>query len=521
MAASLPANEAQRLDALLRLGILDTPREERFDRVTRLAALALNCPIACISLVDRDRVWFKSMHGIELQELPRDEVSPAIAHPEKDIVVVNNSGKDPHFIAAPFVGHNPRIRFYACAPLLTDDGLAIGSLCLADFKSRQWGEREIALLGQFAVLVREQLRFGVHADEREKTERELVESEGRFREAFDNAPIGLALIALDGKYQQVNRAMCEMLGYSADELRSMSFNDITHPDDIAADIPQLERVRAGEIKTFSLEKRYFHKRGNLVWVALNSTLLRAANGKALYFIAQLQDITERRESERIKSDFLATAAHELRSPLASVYGFSELLLQQEFKTEKRRELLEIIHNQSHHMTLLINELLDLARMEAKAGRDFTMTQQPPGRLVEEVVREFMLPPNRDPVIVHIAADLPDICVDHDKAQQALINILSNAFKYSPKGGPVILSVTLDPDGEAIAIRVRDQGIGIPRAALSRVFERFFRVEESSVSGTGLGMTLVKEIIERQGGSVRVDSELGKWTEVTVLLPVAR
>ena len=317
MAGPLPANEGRRLDALRQLGILDTPREERFDRIARLAAQSLNCPVAAISFVDADRVWFKSSYGIEVQEFPRNDCTPDLADPGKDIVVVNHTGKDPRFITPPFPGHKPRFRFYACCPLLTDDGVAIGSLCLADFKLRHWGEREFALLNQFSALLREQLRFGVDADERERTRSDLAASEDRFREAFNNAPIGLALISLDGKYQQVNRAMCEMLGYPAEQLRRMSVQDITYPDDIAADLVQVERVRAGEIHTFSLEKRYFHKRGHIVWAALTTTVLRAPNGKALYDIVQLQDITDRRESERIKSDFLATAAHELRSPLAT------------------------------------------------------------------------------------------------------------------------------------------------------------------------------------------------------------
>ncbi len=238
-----------------------------------------------------------------------------------------------------------------------------------------------------------------------------------------------------------------------------------------------------------------------------------------------RDVTHETEVERLKSEFLSTAAHELRTPLANIYGFAEILLNQEFDEKSRQEFLQIIYRQSHVMSLLINELLDLSRIEARHAKDFAPANISALALVEEVVASFNRPPGRAAPLIRAPADDLLIYVDHNKARQALVNLLSNAYKYSPEGGEV--HIAIDQAGTAdgmprVAIGICDQGIGMTPQQTSHVFERFYRANRTSkISGTGLGMSIVKEIVELHGGSVSVDSTLGKGTCVSLLLPSAR
>lgn len=239
-------------------------------------------------------------------------------------------------------------------------------------------------------------------------------------------------------------------------------------------------------------------------------------------VAYFRDITRESEVDRLKSEFLSTAAHELRTPMASIFGFSDLLMRREYDEPKRKELISTINRQAGILINLINELLDLARIEARAGKDFKYRKVMLGPVVENAVAALMM--NSDPrqVVVDLPTLLPEVRIDEEKFSQALTNVLSNAYKYSPAGGRIALSTaTGDIDGRyAIGIRVCDQGMGMKPEHLERLFERFFRADPSgNIPGTGLGMCIVKEIMEIHGGRVSVESEFGEGTTVTLWLPI--
>ena len=233
-----------------------------------------------------------------------------------------------------------------------------------------------------------------------------------------------------------------------------------------------------------------------------------------------QDITKSRELEEMKSEFLSTAAHELRTPMASLLGFSELLLLRDFDAESSRDPLEIIVRQSRRVTDLLNELLDLARIEARRGKDFKLTIEDLRHIVESTV--FSIPELNDRVLI----DAPDqgylVNVDKQKITQALSNLFSNALKFSPSGEIVNISMrfTTDKKLPQISVAIEDHGIGMSAAQLAHFGERFWRADPSgAIPGTGLGISLVKEIIQLHGGSLEVSSELGKGSCITVYLPV--
>jgi PAS domain S-box-containing protein len=244
----------------------------------------------------------------------------------------------------------------------------------------------------------------------------------------------------------------------------------------------------------------------------------------LYF----RDITHEKEVERLKSEFLSTAAHELRTPMASIYGFTELLLSQEFPPEEQREYLNMVFRQTELMVSIINELLDLARIEARRGKDFLLENVSLELLVQEIVLGFKPPKGRAPPDIALPPEALTVRADQKKLAQAIGNVLSNAYKYSPEGGRVVIDFITPPrattnTGEALpqqyGVRIADCGIGMTAEQLGRIFERFYRADTSGkIPGTGLGMSIVKEIIELHGGRIDIDSSPGQGTTVTLWLP---
>lgn len=243
----------------------------------------------------------------------------------------------------------------------------------------------------------------------------------------------------------------------------------------------------------------------------------ALQGMVLYF----HDITYETEVDRMKSEFLSTTAHELRTPMASVYGFSELLLKRDFSPEKTKEVLDIIHRQAGNLVTLLNELLDLARIEARAGKDFHIVAQDVVPIIRNTLAQLLIPGDSRQVTARLPDALPPLAVDTEKLQLILTNVLSNAYKYSLGQGPIELKTqSRKKAGRSwVGIAVRDHGIGMTPEQTERIFERFYRADASGkIPGTGLGLSLVKEIMDIFGGEVEVQSQQGKGTEVTLWCP---
>lgn len=245
-------------------------------------------------------------------------------------------------------------------------------------------------------------------------------------------------------------------------------------------------------------------------------------GAAVSQVLALRDVTHETEVDQMKSSFLSMAAHELRTPMASIYGFTELLLTRELKPEKQKDLLGRIYRQSEAMSAIINELLDLARIESRQGKDFSFEAHNLSDLVAQVVGDFKTPVGREAPIVSWPTQAPAVWVDKHKMQQAVLNLLSNAYKYSPQGGDVRIEFKVDRvDGrDQVGVEVIDHGLGLTPEQLARVGERFFRADKSgNIPGTGLGMTIVKEIVEAMGGRLSLSSQFGEGTQAAVWVPL--
>ena len=250
--------------------------------------------------------------------------------------------------------------------------------------------------------------------------------------------------------------------------------------------------------------------------------LRTSDTSSVSQILYFRDVTLETEVARLKNEFLTTAAHELRTPMVSIYGYAELLLSRELDQVSRQQCLEVVYMQSKIMVSILNDLLDLARIDERRGRHFSFEAVDVLALIDAAANELTLPDGR----VRPQLEPPQapfaVLVDRTQTQKALANVLVNAYKYSDRAGEVKITV-LPPacttEAPLIGICITDQGIGMTPDQLSRVFERFYRADSSGkILGTGLGMSLVHEIITLHGGRVELASQPGLGTAVTLWLP---
>jgi len=244
------------------------------------------------------------------------------------------------------------------------------------------------------------------------------------------------------------------------------------------------------------------------------------HGESILFF---RDVTRETEVDRMKSEFLTTAAHELRTPMVSVFGFTELLLRRPVTEERRKDMLQTIHRQASLLINMVNELLDLARIEARQGKDLRREACRIDSLITQAVGPMVGNSAAHEFVLDVKHGERLLWVDPEKTHRALTNVLSNAVKYSPQGGAIRVSTQMGRlRGEpAVGLKVSDRGIGMSEPQLARVFERFYRADPSgNIPGTGLGMSLVKEIVELQGGRVDIASEPGMGSTVTLWFPLA-
>ena len=236
----------------------------------------------------------------------------------------------------------------------------------------------------------------------------------------------------------------------------------------------------------------------------------------------LRDVTHEKELDRLKSQLLSTVSHELRTPLASIKGFATTLLRQDvaWEDDTRREFLAIIDEESDRLSELIGNLLDMARVEAGTLR----VEPEPTNLrpiVTETVGTFRLMTSQHQFQVKMPRNLPRIMADPRRVRQVLRNLVENAVKYSPAGGPIVVTVQVQAD--EVQIGVTDRGIGIQPEDLERVFDRFYQVDSAStrkVGGSGLGLSICKAIVEAHKGRLWAESQVGAGSSFYFTLPVA-
>lgn len=367
-------------------------------------------------------------------------------------------------------------------------------------------------------------RVGIIEDitERRHKETELERVSVQLDTILKLSPDGFAAFEARGRLSYCNPSFEQMMGATRAQLDGLGLDSF---DDIFAKLGDSEQTisplrELGDDDTDEVVLVTPQER------TLTRSLrhMESASGDLRGWVLFLRDVTRERQIDRMKSEFLSTAAHELRTPMTSVLGFAELLLAEDYDAAMTREVATTIHRQSELLVHIVNELLDIARIEAGRHAEFVIETHPVMDIVERTVSALNIPGDQRTVVIRVAKDEPlMVLADSKKTIQALTNVLSNAFKYSPHGGDITLSVMhhTTPDRAEICIEVADQGIGMAPTEASRLFERFYRADPAgTIPGTGLGMSLVKDIIELQDGRIEVDSAKGKGTTVRVFLPAA-
>lgn len=519
----IPLNETQRLLALQSYEILDSDGELRYDDITLLASRICHTPMAVISLVDEHRQWFKSKVGLDGSETPREVAfcAHAIVQPD-EVLTVDDARTDGRFARNPLVTGDPHVRFYAGAPLVSADGHALGTLCVIDRQPRhlepEQKEALQALARQVMALLEERrtsaaLRGAMQA---------LSRSESLFREAYENAPIGMALVSPTGEWLRVNRPLCDMLGYSAQELTRTTFQAITHPDDLESDLRQVDQVLAREIQTYEMEKRYFHKAGHTVWAQLNVSMVWDG-ARPLYFVAQIQDINERKTMERAKAEFLTMVSHELRTPVTALRGALGILAAGAAGElpPKAQALTSLADRNADRLHRLVNDILDIEKIESGAFA-YRRSDVDLNQLVTQAANELKPYADQYHVQIEVRSELARafLHADADRLMQVLANLISNAVKYSPTGGKIEVAVTRN--GDRLRVGVSDHGEGVPEQFRPHIFEKFAQANWTATNpkgGSGLGLSISRAIIEHHGGVLAFQTKLGAGSTFYFELPV--
>ena len=359
---------------------------------------------------------------------------------------------------------------------------------------------------------------------RKRLEQQVRDNEELFRRAFDDAPIGVALVSPTGQFLRVNRYYSDLLEYSLDELLQMSFQDLIHPDDLAADLVGLEQMNQGVIQTFQVEKSLITKTGIVIPVFLNSSCVRNADGSPLYSIRHIQDIRDRLEVERIKDEFVSIVSHELRTPITSIEGSLQLLGSRVYanRPEKAQNMLDIAIKNSTRLVRLVDDILSFERLES--GK-VELTKEPCQVAdlmlqAEDSVRSLA----DKTAVVLVVNPLPaTLYAAPDSIIQVLTNLLSNAIKFSYPGNQVVLEAKVGGSGiPAILFSVTDRGRGIPAEKLETIFEQFQQVDVSDSrkkGGTGLGLAISKRIVQQHGGEIWVESQMGEGSTFYFTVPI--
>ncbi|SMP61275.1 two-component system histidine kinase PnpS [Anoxynatronum buryatiense] len=361
--------------------------------------------------------------------------------------------------------------------------------------------------------------FNHMADRLNETIGKLSESNARFMALLTS--LKNPMIALDQQkcITLMNAASENLFGVTASELQGHHLLELvrdTELDDVIQDVLENQLDQQVEVTLREPAEKTLR---------MMTSLIREPEDplKVTGLVILMDDVTEIRKLEKMRSDFVTNVTHELKTPLTSISGFVETLKSGEIEDdETRQRFLDIIEIETERLTRLINDILTLSEIENIRGHERKVPAAP-GELLEEVISMMETISRHKAVTLHreIARNLSEMPLNEDRFKQMVINLIDNAIKYTPEGGKVTVSAY--EKYRSLVIRVKDTGIGIPDKDLHRLFERFYRVDKArskKMGGTGLGLAIVKHIVLSMNGTIRVNSEVGKGTEFVITLPLA-
>jgi len=353
-----------------------------------------------------------------------------------------------------------------------------------------------------------------------KMYREIIEEKEELEHVIESVYAGIVMVHTNGRIMQMNSSARTMLGIDQNERLAGDYATTMKHEPVQALLKKSLEEGEELQEEISLPSPEDADEERIYQV--QTAMVRGEDQGVIGVVAIFNDITEIRSIERMKTAFVSTVSHELRTPLTSIKGFISTLLQDVegfYDKDTVHEFYTIIDQECDRLTRLISDLLNVSRIEA--GRALDLNPQPVqvSDVVDKVVAAQKSYTNKHEFSVELEEDLPTIVADMDKVDQILTNLTNNAVKYSPNGG--IITVSGKKSNGSIRMAVSDQGMGIPKEHLDKVFDRFHRIDNRDtrkVGGTGIGLYLVKHLVEAHGGKIWVESEVGKGSSFIFELP---
>ena len=417
---------------------------------------------------------------------------------------------------------------------VVENGVVVGAIELLARHVRAVQDDEVTMLSTVGVEIGQFIR-------RSDITQALRRSEADHRAIFERSPIGIVRISSDGELVESNPAVLSMLGHDFEALRAGAWPDLLRAYDQAAGRQQMAPLLAGITSGSTVQVRAATASGKWLWLQLTATSIPDSVGRPEHVLVMIEDVTTVRETsdqlaealesqrsananleklDQTKTEFLSIVSHEFRTALTGIQGFSELIRDGGLETEELKAYGGYIFNDADRINRLIGDMLDLDRMES--GR---MSMRTGDVDINEVLSEAIARAGTSAATVEFEADLdprlPIVAGDRDRLIQVVSNLVNNAVKYSPDGGKVTLSTR--GEGGFALVSVADTGLGIPPDEIGHVFERFRRVRSGaaqSIPGTGLGLTIVKQIVEMHGGKIWVESAVGHGSAFHFTIPLA-
>jgi PAS domain S-box-containing protein len=548
--------DPERLAVLHEAGLLDTPPEESFDRLTRLAATFLRAPLALVNLVDERRQFSKSCFAPP--EWPPGREAPLADSLCKHAVISGEPLRIEDAREHPLVRSSAMVRelgvtSYLGVPLVTAEGHALGTLCVADFVPRSWSEKEVRALTDLTASALTEIRLRrAHTElERRVRERtaelaganqELEASEARFRLLVEGVrDYAILLLDLEGRVTSWNPGAELLTGYRAEEVVGRHISLFYLPEAREHDLGSELRTARAEGR-FEGEGWRVRSDGSRFWANVVTTALRDEQGWLFGYAKVVRDLTARREAEealrkahdeleqrvrertaeleaanRELESFSYSVSHDLRAPLRSIDGFGQALLEDyaDILDETGKGYLQRVRSASQRMAQLIDELLELSRVTRSEMRRDTVDL---GAMAREIAAELgSAHPERR--VEWVMPDAVSARGDPRLLRQALENLLGNAWKYTGKQPEARIEFGVLENDAGPVFFVRDNGAGFEMAYADKLFTPFQRLHSAhEFQGTGIGLATVQRILRRHGGRVWAEAEVGRGATFYFSLP---